>query len=74
MNIIGDFITRVNNLYPDMDNEELSPLMTTIKNQEEELARKDSEIEKLRKTLEHLSNKNINRKNRKSKPKTSTTK
>jgi alpha-amylase len=57
MNIIGDFVTRVNNLYPDVDNEELSPLMTTIKNQEEELARKDSEIEKLRKTLEHLSNK-----------------
>ena len=55
MNIIGDFITRVNNLYPDMDNEELSSLMTTIKNQEDELVRKDKEIEKLRQTLEHLS-------------------
>ena len=58
MNIIGDFITRVNNLYPDMDNEELSSLMTTIKNQEDELNRKDSEIEKLRKTLEHLTPQN----------------
>lgn len=55
MNIIGDFITRVNNLYPDVDNEELSSLMTTIKNQEDELNRKDREIEKLRQTLEHLS-------------------
>ncbi len=54
MNIIADFITRVNNLYPEIDNEELSSLMTTIKNQEEELQRKDKEIEKLRQTLEHL--------------------
>ena len=29
--------------------------MTTIKNQEDELVRKDKEIEKLRQTLEHLS-------------------
>ena len=55
MNIIGDFTTRVNNLYPDMDNEELSSLMTTIRNQEDELNRKDKEIEKLRQTLKHLS-------------------
>ena len=55
MNIIGDFITRVNNLYPDVDNEELSSLMTTIKNQEDELNRKNKEIEKLRQTLAHLS-------------------
>ncbi len=54
MNIIADFITRVNNLYPEIDNEELSSLMTTIKNQEDELQRKDKEIEKLRQTLEHL--------------------
>lgn len=54
MNIIGDFITRVNNLYPDVDNEELDSLMTTIKNQEDELNRKDKEIEKLRQTLAHL--------------------
>ena len=52
MNIIGDFVTRVNNLYPDLDNEEISPLMTTIRNQEEALERKDREIAKLQKTLE----------------------
>lgn len=38
MNILGDFLGRVNALYPvDMDNEELSSLLTTIKNQGEEL-------------------------------------
>ena len=57
MNIIGDFITRVNNLYPDLENEEIDPLMTTIKNQEKELRLKDKEIEKLRKTIDLLKNK-----------------
>ena len=46
MNILGDFISRVNSLYPvDVDNEELNPLLTTIKNQ-------GIEIEELRKQLE----------------------
>lgn len=54
MNIISDFTTRVNNLYPDTDNEELSALLTTIRNQEEELTLKDKEIEKLQKTLQLL--------------------
>lgn len=48
MNILGDFISRVNSLYPDIDNEELDPLLTTIKNQEKELELKDREIEKIR--------------------------
>jgi alpha-amylase len=53
MNILGDFISRVNNLYPtDMDNEELNSLLTTIQNQDEEIAAKDREIEKLQKQLE----------------------
>lgn len=54
MNILGDFINRVNNLYPDLDNEELNSLLTTIKNQEEELEMKDKEIEKLQHLLGHL--------------------
>ena len=46
MNILGDFIGRVNSLYPvDVDNEELNPLLTTIRNQ-------GIEIEELRKELE----------------------
>lgn len=55
MNILGDFITRVNNLYPvDMDTEELNGLLTTIKNQEKELDIKDKEITKLRQMLKRL--------------------
>ena len=54
MNILGDFITRVNNLYPDIDNEELSSLLTSIKNQEEEIEMKDKEIVKLRAIITKL--------------------
>lgn len=55
MNILGDFVTRVNNLYPNVDNEELDSLMTSIRNQEEELEMKDKEIEKLQSMLAKLS-------------------
>jgi alpha-amylase len=49
MNILGDFIKRVNALYPeDMDNEELNPLLTTITNQEKELEELRKEVEGLR--------------------------
>ena len=54
MNILGDFITRVNNLYPDIDNEELSSLLTSIKNQEEELEMKDKEIVRLHAIIDRL--------------------
>ena len=55
MNILGDFITRVNNLYPaEIDNEELNSLLTTIRNQEGELEIKDKEIEKLQHMLAKL--------------------
>lgn len=50
MNILGDFISRVNSLYPvDMDNEELNSLLTTIKNQGEEIVTLQDEVEKLEK-------------------------
>lgn len=52
MNILGDFIRRVNALYPvDMDNEELNSLLTTIKNQGEELAALNKEVERLQDKL-----------------------
>ena len=52
MNILGDFIKRVNSLYPvDMENEELGSLLTTIKNQGEELVQLNAEIAKLQKKL-----------------------
>ena len=55
MNILGDFITRVNNLYPeDIDNDQLESLLTTIKNQGDEITAKDKEIERLQAKLEKL--------------------
>lgn len=52
MNILGDFISRVNSLYPvDMDNEELNSLLTTIKNQGEEIEVLNKEVDKLKAKL-----------------------
>ena len=52
MNILGDFLARVNSLYPaDMDNEELGSLLTTIKNQGEELVQLNDEVTKLQSEL-----------------------
>ena len=49
MNILGDFISRVNSLYPiDIDNEELNALLTTIKNQDEEIEALTKELEKIK--------------------------
>ncbi len=48
MNILGDFISRVDGLYPvDMDNEELGALLTTIRNQGGELVQLTDEVNKL---------------------------
>ncbi len=72
MNILGDFISRVNSLYPeDIDNDQLDSLLTAIKNQGDEIEMKDNEIirlktrlakalednEKLNKKVERLSEK-----------------
>jgi len=55
MNILGDFIKRVNALYPmDIDNEELNSLLITIRNQEEEIAELHDENEKLEKKLKKV--------------------
>ena len=55
MNILGDFINRVNALYPlDIDNDELEGLLTTIKNQGDEIEVKDKEITRLKAKLEKL--------------------
>ncbi|MDL2213415.1 glycoside hydrolase family 57 protein [Bacteroides sp. OttesenSCG-928-E20] len=48
MNILGDFIKRVNALYPEgLEDEELNSLLLTIKNQDEELDCLHKEFEKL---------------------------
>ncbi len=55
MNILGDFITRVNSLYPEeIENEELNSLLTTIKNQGDEIAMKDKEITRLKAKVEKM--------------------
>lgn len=52
MNILGDFINRVNERYPlDIDNEELNSLLTTIRNQGDELNVKNQEIDRLQSML-----------------------
>lgn len=53
MNILGDFITRVNDLYPpEIDNDQLNSLLTTIKNEGDEIMMKDQEIQRLQAKLE----------------------
>lgn len=53
MNILADFLARVDALYPvDVDNEELSALLTTIQNQELEIESLTAEVEELKKELE----------------------
>ena len=55
MNILGDFITRVNSLYPEeIDNEELNGLITTIKNQGDEIEMKEKEIVRLQTKIEKM--------------------
>lgn len=55
MNILGDFIARVNSLYPEsVDNDELAPLLTTIKNQDEEIEMKNKEITRLQTKIEKI--------------------
>ena len=55
MNILGDFINRVNALYPlEIENEELNSLLTTIRNQGDEIEMKDKEITRLKAKLEKL--------------------
>ena len=55
MNILGDFINRVNDLYPaDVDNDQLEGLLTTITNQDEEIEVKDKEITRLQAKIEKI--------------------
>ena len=55
MNILGDFIARVNSLYPEsVDNDELASLLTTIKNQDEEIEMKNKEIIRLQTKIEKI--------------------
>jgi len=58
MNILGDFLSRVNSLYPeDIDNEQLESLLTTIRNQGEEIEMQEKEISRLQAKLEKVESK-----------------
>ena len=55
MNILGDFMNRVNSLYPEeIDNDELDALLTTIKNQGDEIEKKDKEITRLQAKIDKM--------------------
>ncbi|WP_025002154.1 glycoside hydrolase family 57 protein [Prevotella dentasini] len=55
MNILGDFISRVSTLYPaDVDNDELDSLLTTIRNQGDEIEMKDKEVARLQSKVEKM--------------------
>ena len=55
MNILGDFINRVNALYPEtIENDELDALLTTIRNQGEEIEKKDKEITRLQAKIDKM--------------------
>lgn len=54
MNILGDFTTRVNDLFGGAENEEINSLLTLIQNQGEELEVKQKEIDKLKAMLKRL--------------------
>lgn len=59
MNILGDFISRVDALYPaDIDNEELNALLTAIRNQASEIETKEKEKVLLKAKAEKLANEN----------------
>lgn len=52
MNVLSDFIDRVESEYPDtIDNEELGSLLETIHNQSDEIDKLAAEVEKLKKKL-----------------------
>ena len=71
MNILGDFINRVNALYPEeIDNDELNSLLTTIKNQGGEIEMKDKEIDRLKAKVEKMQAAEVRLKNKIEKSKT----
>ena len=55
MNILGDFLRRVDQLYPaDVDNDQLENYLTSVKNMEEEIEMKDKEIVRLQAKIEKI--------------------
>ncbi|MDE6390600.1 MAG: alpha-amylase, partial [Duncaniella sp.] len=60
MNVLADFIVRVEEQYPmSIDNEELNSLLTTIRNQEREIEVLNKEAESMRKNIEHFNEEHL---------------
>ena len=55
MNVLADFIVRVEEQYPlSIENEELNALLTTIRNQAHEIEALNKELSSMRKNIEHF--------------------
>lgn len=60
MNVLSDFIVRVEEQYPlSIENEELNALLTTIRNQESEIETLNKEVESMRKNVEHFNEEHL---------------
>lgn len=69
MNVLSDFIVRVEEQYPmSIENEELNSLLTTIRNQAREIETLNKEVETLRLNEEHLNEEHLLRQRAEAKP------
>lgn len=60
MNVLADFIVRVEEQYPlSIENEELNALLTTIRNQEREIETLNKEVTSMRKNIEHFNEEHL---------------
>lgn len=64
MNVLGDFIVRVEEQYPlSIENEELNSLLTTIRNQAAEIETLNKEVASMRQNIEHYNEEHLLREN-----------
>ena len=60
MNVLSDFIVRVEEQYPlSIENEELNSLLTTIRNQAREIETLNKEVASMRKNIEHFNEEHL---------------
>ncbi|MBD5244917.1 MAG: alpha-amylase [Barnesiella sp.] len=60
MNVLADFIVRVEEQYPlSIENEELNSLLTTIRNQAREIETLNKEVDSMRKNIEHYNEEHL---------------
>ena len=64
MNVLADFIVRVEEQYPlSIENEELNSLLTTIRNQATEIETLNKEVASMRQNIEHYNEEHALREN-----------